>query len=278
MINNQFSAKILQYLESNDKRLDETLLDEAAKRVKVSFKRQLMQNRDNAPGKLRMSSGGKCVRQQWYTYKGQEGEPLSGRTANTFLTGDLLEVGISILGRLAGWQLLGKPDGEEQIVLDGVNGHFDDLLYIPESGEYLIVEYKTMSEYSYRKFETDGMDDMFGYLTQASLYCEAMNLKRFVLVGICKNTGHICDQVIDKRDDLIQKAKERWTIIKTYDRCPDREHTPEPEKVYNRKTKEYDQTGRSILGIVCSYCQFKFHCWPNIQTEIKSSKPIFLVC
>jgi hypothetical protein len=280
MIDNQFSSKILTYLESQGKTLNQSLLEEASKRLTAAFKRQLMEDRENQPGKLRMSSGGQCVRKQWYAYKGEKGEDLSGRTINTFLTGDLLEVGLSVLGRLAGWQLMGKPDGEDEVALKDlpdIKGHPDDILFVPEENKYYLIEYKTMSEYSYRKFEKEGLDDAWGYQTQSSLYCEAMGIEEYILVAQCKNTGHICDRIYRKDDLSIGAAKGRWVVIKGSEDAPAREHSPEPEFKYNRSTKMYDPTGRLVLGIQCQYCSFKTQCYPEAVMELKGEKPIWLV-
>lgn len=272
----EFTGKILAYLGSEGKTLNESLLEEASKRAASAFKRQLMEDRE-AKGGLRMSSGGQCGRKQWYAYHQTPQEPLSGRTVNTFLTGDLLEVGLSILGRLAGWQLMGKPDGEDEIKLDGIKGHPDDLLCVPEEGgKMYLVEYKTMSEYSYRKFETDGLDDAWGYMTQCSLYCEALGLEEYILVAQCKNTGHLCDRVYKKDSTLVAIAKEKWAAINAGHEMP-RQFEPELEAKYNRSTKVYDPTGRLILGVQCSYCAFRAACWPSVIQEFKGEKPIWIV-
>lgn len=278
MESGQFSAQILHYLESSGKTLNEALLEEGAARIKNAFKRQLMEDREDKPGTLRMSAGGQCVRKQWYNYTGAVGEPLSGRTLATFLTGDMLEVGLSMLGRLAGFQLMGKPNGEDEIEIDGVKGHPDDILYVPSEKKYYLIEYKTMSEYSYRKFEKDGLDDSWGYFTQASLYCEAMGIEEFILIGLCKNTGHICDKVYKKHYNYIARAKGRWETIKNATSAPGREFDPIQEEVYNRKTKSYDPTGRMTVPIQCQYCAFlQSHCHPNIEVEFKGEKPQFIL-
>lgn len=282
MISGQFTARINQYLESTGKQLDQVLLDEAGKRIQWAFKRQTMQDREEAPGVLRMSSGGQCVRKLWYRYNGVEGEPLGARVINTFLMGDICEVGLSILGRLAGWQLMGKPDGEDEIKIslpDGseIKGHPDDVLYVPEEKEYYLIEYKTMSEYGFREFEKNGIDDAWGYKTQISLYCKALGFKKCILIGMCKNTGHLADQVIEMDQSLVNAAIARWTrILNSPKEIPDREYHPVKETKYNRSTRSYDPTGRMILPFQCSYCPFKFSCYKNLQVDTSGSKPVFL--
>jgi hypothetical protein len=274
------TSKLLEYLENPEKKVNKALLEEAAKRLTSAISRQLMEQRQNQK-KLRMSSGGQCMKKQWYAFKGEEGEPISGRTLNTFLNGDTIEVNLSIIGRLAGLQLMGKPDGEDEIhiaAMPDVKGHCDDVLYMPDENRYYLVEYKSMSDYSYRKFEKDGLDDEWGYFTQASLYCEALGIEEFILVAQCKSTGHICDRVYRKDPNLVRIALEKWNAIKSNpDVMPNRGYEPEAETKYNRSTKVYDPTGRSILGIQCSYCSFRAQCWPEVQQEFKGEKPIWIV-
>lgn len=282
MISGQFTARINEYLSGKGRTLHETLLAEASKRTTYSFRRQLMVAREDMPGVLRMSSGGQCIRKQWFRFKGVEGEPLTARTLNTFLMGDICEVGLSILGRLAGWQLTGKPDGEDQLTTKvgnmEIHGHPDDLLFVPEESKYYLLEYKTMSEYSYRRFEKEGMDETWGYLTQCALYCRALGVGEAILVGMCKNTGHITDHVIKSDMVLAEKADARWRTILDKADMPDREHCEVPEKIYNRKTKTYDETGRATLDIVCQYCPFKKTCWgERLQMDMRGEKPNWIL-
>ncbi len=275
MISGQFESKIAQYFESQNMTVSEALINEASKRCGESFKRQLMEDRQDQTGRLRLSAGGQCVRKQWYSYKGCEQEKLSSRTVITFLNGDLLEVAASILGRLSGWKLLGKDQKEDVVTVDGIEGHIDDLL--EENGKIYLVEYKSMSEFSFRRFEKEGIDDAWGYQTQASLYCEALGLEEYVLVGICKNTGHICSKVYPKNKSMVEAARNRFQVVKNADNAPAREFTPEPETKYNRSTKVYDPTGRSILGIQCSYCGHKDRCWPEAIIDTAKEKPVWII-
>lgn len=292
MISGQFTAKILSYLESSGRTLNQALLDEAGKRVQQAFRRQLMEEREDAPGVLRMSAGGQCVRKQWYGFKGAPREALGARTINTFLMGDICEVGLSILGRLAGWQLTGKPDGEDLLLLDlprvlhrgeppdepyKITGHLDDLLYVLEEERYYVVEYKSMSEYSFREFEKNGLNDFWGYATQLELYSLAMDAPGKILVGMCKNTGHLHDVVVGRAASLATRALERWDVILNRDEMPEREFDAVPETTYNRKTKERDPTGRTILDVRCSYCPFRATCWPDAKMELKGEKPLWVV-
>lgn len=283
MIDGQFTQKILQYLATGAKTLNEALLEDAGERCKTAFKRQLMEERSEAKGKLRMSGGGHCARKQWYSFKGEVGEPLSPRTINTFLMGDICEVGISTLARLAGWEFQSK--GSEQIEVFQqvpvptdrqepaqepylVTGHIDDLLIV--DGKKYLVEYKSASEYSYRSFENEGLSESFGYHSQHSLYLDALGLDEGIMVYMCKNTGHLCDRVIKKDMGLVAQAKENWRKILNDPSIPERKFEAVPE-TYRKKP-----TGRIVLPFNCSYCQHVKRCWPGAQLEKHGGKPVYV--
>lgn len=282
MKDNEFSDRITAYLQSEGKAINEVLLSEVGIRCIVAFQRQLMEDRENTEGRLRLSSAGHCQRKQWYQFHGYTGEPLSARTINTFLFGDLCEVALSVVARLAGWQLSGKPNGEDSVKIRhndrDVVGHLDDLLYNPDDDKYRVVECKSMSEIGYRMFEENGLTDDWGYMTQASLYCEAMGVDEYILAGICKNTGHFCDRLYRKDNALIDKAHARWHAAIGVN-IPDREWSPVEETRYNRSTKQYDSTGRCKLGMQCSYCSFRDECWKDagLIQEFKGDRPVWVV-
>lgn len=209
-----------------------------------------------------------------------------------FLFGDLLEVGVSVLARLAGWKLLGKPDGEDEVSISidllphrgeppqepvRISGHIDDLLQDEETGKLVLVEWKSMSPYSYEDFEKNGLTDIWSYESQCSLYCEALGIEEYVLVAVNKANGMICDRVYRKNEHLVEKAKEKLYRLLNYDELPERGYEPIDEKKYNRSTKEYDPTGRKILPINCALCGFRRKCWGDIQPEFKAGRPIFVV-
>lgn len=297
-----FTEAIYSYLKKTERTLSEALLTEGERRFRQAMKRQTMEEREDAPGVLRMSAGGKCARAQWYRFNGISGEPLTPRTHVTFLMGDICEIALSILGRLAGLQLLGKENADDregdlitmQIpVATGrgepagepfvVSGHIDDLLHDNETDETFLVEYKSMSEYSFRSFEKDiqdgkPLDDTWGYATQMSLYMKALGLKRGIMVAVCKNTGHIADRIVDLDESLVSLAKDRWHRILNVDETPEREHPTQPETRYNRSTKSYEPTGRNVLDIRCQYCAFKGACWRDRLTmEMKGERPVWVI-
>ncbi len=286
----QFTSRIENYLLNQEKTLDQALLEEASNRCAHSFKRQLMEPK--MEGKLRLSSAGQCVRKSWYSHHKFEPEQMAARTHMVFLFGDVIEVAASVLGRLAGWKLLGKPEGEDRVSISidllghrgeppqepvQIDGHIDDLLQDEETGKLVLVEYKSQSPYSYEDFEKNGLDDTWNYATQCSLYCEALGIDEYILVAINKATGAMCDRVYRKSDELVEKAKEKLYRVLNNDDMPERGFDPVDETVYNRKTKERDPTGRQILCINCAYCGFRQTCYPQAQTEIKSGRPVFVI-
>lgn len=285
MIDGQFSGRILDYLASSGKRLDAALLREAGARCTRSIERQLMQERESSKGKLRASSAGQCARKLWYTYTGQEGEPLQPRALMTFLCGDLMEVGLSVVARLAGWKMIGKsgnPDEEPSldVVLPSgkmVQGHPDDLLHNEEEQKFYLVEFKSANEYGFEEFVKNGLSDTFGYATQVSLYLDSLSLKHGIVCYVCKTNGQIADRVVSRDASLVAKAKLRLDGILAGQE-PGREHSPVPETEYDRKTKRREPTGMMVLPVQCAYCAFRDKCWAGCVTkETKGGKPVWVV-
>ncbi len=133
-----------------------------------------------------------------------------------------------------------------------------------------------MSEYGFREFEENGINDIWGYETQINLYMESLGVRQGILAAYCGNTGHICDHIVQAKPELCTLAKTKWLGIMAGIE-PEREFMPVDETKYNRSTKTYEPTGRKILDIRCSYCAFRAHCYPESKMEFKGEKPIFVV-
>ena len=69
-------------------------------------------------------------------------------------------------------------------------------------------------------------------------------------------------------------------IIKLIEQLP----APEQERIrlwLNEKGATYGwdvMTGRTVVPLACSYCDFKAkHCWQNATMEMDSGKPIWVI-
>jgi hypothetical protein len=213
-----------------------------------------MEEERKAP-KLRMSALGKPDRQLWYEVNSDVvGEKLSPNTFLKFLYGDLLELVILYLAEESGHAVTAK---QAEVELGGVLGHNDAII------DGVVVDVKTASRYGFRKF-ADGTleeDDPFGYMEQLAAYCTAHGGLDGAFLAIEKESGkmallrfsyeHLKQYAIE---EVIEHKKEVLASPKTPDRC----YKPVPEGA----------SGNMVLGVNCSYCPFKFHCWSDANNGL----------
>lgn len=236
--------KILAYLDAGKLGINEALKREVEKIAGYSFERQFMTEEDaDKKGKLRMSSCGKCARQLAYSYHGikTEGKEIDARAKLVFFAGDLCELVITNLAKLAGVVL--TATGLNQINLEGtiagwekegvtksvtVTGHPDGMVL--DSGEWVLFECKSMSDYAFDRFQKDGyLDD--SYIAQVNIYMYKMNLKKCVVVGYDKNSGVMHEVIIHKDPEVVKKALQNLQTVvnSTPESLPERPYMPDPK-------------------------------------------------
>jgi len=233
---------------------------------------------------LRMSNMGKpCKRALWYSVNAaDEAEPFSPATHFKFLYGDLLESFILSLAVAAGHDVRGEQD---ELEIAGIRGHRDAVI------DNYTVDVKSASPFSFSKFQSGALrdNDAFGYITQLSSYVSAGHARDdtvhpttgyFLVVN--KVSGEICldehtftDAELDKRGDY-EATKE---LIADLDNPPPRGFEPVDDGYTDRKTKTFKANGNKLLGVNCSYCDFKNKCYPHLRTFMyksgMGSKPKF---
>lgn len=138
---------------------------------------------------------------------------------------------------------------------------------------------KSASQYSFKEkfasYESLAADDTFGYLPQLYGYAKAKGKKPGGWFVIDKSSGII--KVISVPDDYKEEEAEALNTIKTntkalltntkFQRC----FVDKDEKFQKRFT------GNKVLDFVCSYCKFRYSCWPGLKhlpaKESKSFDP-----
>lgn len=209
--------------------------------------------------KLTMSSVGQPLRKLWYQLNGYEGEAFKGPTLFKFAFGHFLEAIFLLLAEGAGHRVE-RP--QEEIQVDGVKGHIDALI----DGE--LIDVKSCSPHSYDKFASGSLltDDPFGYVGQLSGYASALGLDHAWFVAIDKVHGKICTLRIEVKDyDIKAKIASIKEAVK---------QTEPPERCY--EDEPHQKSGNRKLSIGCSYCAWKFLCWPDVKVYPYSSGPVFL--
>ena len=231
--------------------------------------RNRLEEQRNQPT-LRLSNlGTKCLRKLWYQINEPDrAEVLPPSVRFKFLFGDILEDLLLFLAKEAGHKVEGEQD---ELNLHGVIGHRDAII------DGRIVDCKSASTYSFRKFERNGLreDDPFGYLTQLNSYMRASegdprvvdkDVGSFLVVD--KTLGNICLDTYPADTEALDYEKKINDIkdILSLPEAPPRGFEPVPE----------GKSGNKKLCTNCSYCQFKIHCWPGLRAFSYSTGPVFL--
>jgi hypothetical protein len=248
--------KINKYLSENEYISDKNARYTVEKLAGWSFERQFMTNseRENK-GKLYMSSLGKCPRQLAYGFHGVEksGRGMDGRSKMVFFQGDVSELTIVNLAKLAGCNLVAT--GLDQITvsmtIDGfvIQGHPDGILY--DNGKAYLFECKSMSSFSFKAFEKDGTIDKT-YKTQLSLYCSSLGLDTAILVALNKDNGVLAEHTFTKDESLLADCKKNISAVlaSTADKLP------EPMYQCNEK---------GVYPWQCNYCSWFRKCRPTAE-------------
>lgn len=252
---------INKYLSEEGKTLDEAIAYETGLLANWSFKRQFMVDKDrDSKGKLYLSSAGKCARQLAYGYHGvaPKGKEIDGRSKMTFFAGDLIEIVIVQLAKLALKKYGGGAifaTGKDQITVDFPVG--DTILHGHPDGLYLQkkiirgVECKSMSSFGYRKFEKGEIDDT--YLAQMNVYMDALGTEEMIVIAYNKDSNVLGEKIIIKDRRIIAKCRENLlnVIISTPDKLPPPAYP--------------DVDAKGNYSWRCLYCAYFGHCKPQAE-------------
>ena len=212
--------KINVYLSETNTKVDDHLRYQIEKLAGLAFQRQFMGEHESKPGILRLSKAGKCPRQIAYAFYGYEikGKEIDSRAKIVFFQGDLVELMMMSLARLAGCNvvgtgfnqitvgvpILGKEGNDSTIV----EGHPDGFLI--DNGVKL-TECKSMASYSYERFEVGEIDD--GYKAQINMYLEGTGLDECILVAMNKDNGVLGEMLIKKDPKIVKNAKDGFSDV-----------------------------------------------------------------
>lgn len=297
------------YLENPEKRLDQTVLHEMEAMFRKSVVRQLMQPRDLRKGRESNTLYSfPCARKARYIFDGAERAPLQARAILKFLLGDLVELAVLGVARLAGLDIgLNNEDLTVTGVSDGkpVAVHPDGLLNA--NGRHYNLEVKSCDSKTFdRWLEQGGPSDDWGYRTQATIEVQAWKEHTwdvretcFVAVSTGTRQGSIAEWILPYQPELYDAWQERRTL-RQQPALPPIPFKPEAEMAFQRgkacdamlmahgepvarldkagKTYGWDYpTGREVVGVTCSYCDFIKNCYPTAQMEMEGNKPVWVI-
>ena len=219
---------------------------------------------------LRMSNiGTPCKRKLWYYLNTDAKESsLSPSTLLKFSFGDLIENLLLSLAKAAGHTVEGEQD---EIVVDGIVGHRDAVI------DGVTIDVKSASSASFKKFEKNELrvDDPFGYIQQLTGYVYGAKDDPLVkdktggaFLVMDKTLGHITLDYYDLTPEL-HLFPSRLVATKLMTKMksePHREHEAVPD----------GKSGNMKLAAPCTYCDYKWHCWPGLRGFAYSNGPTWL--
>jgi hypothetical protein len=237
--------KLLVGLANNKKlKISDKQLDGFLKNIKnaiVDWSNPVKQNKSS----LRMSIIGRPARQLWYDkHRPERQYTPDPSTQLKFLYGHILEHLILFLTELAGHTV---TDQQKKVNVHGIVGHMDSKI----DGE--VVDVKTASPYSFKKFEqgTLNEDDPFGYIAQLSGYEASEKTNHGGFLAINKSTGQLA---FFKPDDLM-KPNVKTLITDLKDKL---EKEQPPERCY--EPVFHEKSGNKKLPAGCVFCSHKVEC------------------
>lgn len=219
---------------------------------------------------LRMSNiGTPCKRKLWYYLNLPEHEQdLPAHAHLKFFYGDIIEGLLLSLAKAAGHTVEGEQD---EIVVDGIVGHRDAVI------DGVTVDVKSVSTMGFGKFKKNELraDDPFGYIKQLTGYVYGAKSDPLVtdktggaFLVMDKQFGHIHLDYYDLEHELelfpsvITSSK----VMATMSVPPFREWEPVPD----------GKSGNMKLPSACSYCDYRWTCWPGLRGFAYSNGPTYL--
>ena len=237
--------------------MSEETIQQVGRDVMEALRKQFGK-RENKKFSLRMSNVGRPTCQLWYDKNKPElAQPKSNTFVMNMMIGDIVEAVFKGLLTEAGVQY----EDTKKVSLDlpdtSISGSYDIVI------RDAVDDIKSASDWSYKhKFEsydTLASNDSFGYVAQLAGYAKASGKKAGGWWVVNKARGSFkyvpatsidVDIEVDKIDATVKQVNEN-----KFERCF------EPVKETFRKK----ETGNLVLNKNCSFCSYRFDCWPNLQ-------------
>ena len=163
-------------------------------------------------------------------------------------------------------------DQQKECYVEGVKGHMDGRI------DGVVMDVKSASSFGFKKFKYNTLheDDAFGYIGQLKAYAHSENETTYAWLALDKQNGHLAWLQYDELDtsapyhkavsyDIAERVRHLKKLVGS-DLLPAQCYDPVPE----------GKSGNMRLGTGCSYCDFKFTCYPDVQTYYYSQGPKYL--
>ena len=205
--------------------------------------------------------GDVCQRRMWFKHHTPEkGEIIRPETRIKFLYGDVLESLVLQLAIEAGHDV-SHEQKEVEYVNGGsgwrVRGRIDAVV------DGVVVDVKSVTKQSERKFHDGLVDDPFGYLGQLNGYATVLKNDNMGFLTIQKELGHINYFPFKADKEMFGHGFAR--AVKAIDR-------DDPVEKVMASVPQSSTSKNEKLCATCSYCQFKAQCFPDVRAFAYSNK------
>jgi hypothetical protein len=252
---------LYQYMENAVKgttSMSDDTIQQVAQDVSDALKRQFGGGNKRDGFGLRMSNIGRPSCQLWFEKNRPETAlPRPTTFVMNMMLGDIVEAVFKGLLKEAGVEYEDSKKVTLELPDHSISGTYDIVI------RDAVDDIKSASDWSYRnKFEsydTLASNDSFGYVAQLAGYAKASGKKAGGWWVVNKARGSFkyvpatsidVDAEVDKIDATVKKVNEN-----KFERCF------EPVKETFRKK----ETGNLVLNKNCSFCSYRFDCWPNLE-------------
>lgn len=259
---------IYDLFQNKDHKINVENVKAFSDRLAEKISAKILSNQEEPRKTLRFSNIGiPCKRKLWYIVNTPEvAEVLKPYVKIKFLFGDILEELLLFLAKEAGHNV---TEEQSRVSISGIDGTRDAII------DGRLVDVKSASSRSFEKFKTHRLDqdDPFGYRDQLGAYLEASrdrgdveekDIASFLVID--KQLGHICLDTHPKSDKNYEEYINELKEMVAKDQPPERGFQP----------VAIGKSGNMGLDTVCSYCDYKHTCYPNLRTFIYASGPEYL--
>ena len=247
--------------------LSDELLDWAAQEFREILKTRFASYGEERDTGLRMSQVGKELRLLYLESKDKP-KQFPPHMKRLFLYGDIIEILMLLMAKAAGHKVSHE---QHEVSLNGVVGHIDCLI------DDWLVDAKSTSRRGLDKFSKGTIkqgDDPYGYIGQIGGYAQSDelkdNIKGIAFFAMEKELGHMTTLKIPKMyipnmSDKIDDIRETIENDELPEKCKGSDPVPASTTSPNMK-----------VGSACTFCNYKFFCWPNLRAFKYSNKIEYL--
>jgi hypothetical protein len=262
-MNHRVELLLHQYMEdaSNGKSsMSDENIGKICDDIKEALQRQFGSKTKNDKFALRMSNLGRPTCQLWFAKnKPKTAIAKPSNFIMNMMIGDIVEAIFKGLLREANVKFIDSDKVHLDISKTKVSGTYDLVL------DDAVDDIKSASDWSYRNkfesYETLSGGDSFGYVGQLAGYAKALDKKAGGWWVVNKANGKFkyvsaSGLDIEKEVTKLEESVKRHESNE-FQRCFESE-----DEMFRGKP-----TGNKVLGVTCSFCDFRYECWKGLQEK-----------